>query len=73
MSNHGTIIEIGNILVSEDVILEFFACDYPVCKGCCCIIGDSGAPLKEQELEPPQLLPPHAASGTGRRGNQGVL
>lgn len=52
MSNHGTIIEIGNILVSEDVILEFFACDYPVCKGCCCIIGDSGAPLKEQELEP---------------------
>jgi len=52
MSSFGTIIEIGDILVSEDVILEFFACDYPVCKGCCCIIGDSGAPLKEEELEP---------------------
>jgi len=52
MSSFGTIIEIGDILVSEDVILEFFACDYPICKGCCCIIGDSGAPLKEEELEP---------------------
>ena len=48
----GTIIEIGDVLVSEDVALEFFACDYPVCKGRCCIVGDSGAPLKEEELEP---------------------
>ncbi|MBO4585149.1 MAG: DUF3109 family protein [Bacteroidales bacterium] len=48
----GTIIEIGDILVSEDVVTEFFSCDYPVCKGCCCIIGDSGAPLKEEELDP---------------------
>ena len=47
----GTIVEIGDVLVSEDVILEFFACDYPVCKGRCCIVGDSGAPLKEEELE----------------------
>ena len=48
----GTIIQIGNILVSEDVVLEYFACDYSVCKGCCCVIGDSGAPLEESELEP---------------------
>lgn len=48
----GTFIEIGNVLVSEDVILEYFACDYAACKGCCCIIGDSGAPLDEAELEP---------------------
>ena len=48
----GTIIEIGDVLVSEDVILEYFACDYAVCKGRCCIVGDSGAPLKEEELEP---------------------
>ncbi len=49
---YGTIVEIGDILVSEEVILEFFACDYPVCKGKCCIVGDSGAPLKEEELDP---------------------
>ena len=47
----GTIIEIGDILVSEDVISEFFACDYPKCKGACCVEGDSGAPVLEEELE----------------------
>ena len=39
----GTIVEIGDVLISEEVILEYFACDYPVCKGQCCIIGESGA------------------------------
>ena len=37
----GTIFEIGDCLVSEEVITEYFACDYEKCKGCCCIIGDS--------------------------------
>ena len=50
-SDFGTIIQIGDILVSEDVVMDFFACDYPVCKGICCIEGDSGAPLEEDELE----------------------
>ena len=47
----GTIIQIGDILVSEDVVTEHFACDYAVCRGACCIAGDSGAPLEERELE----------------------
>ena len=47
----GTIFEIGDCLVSEEVITEYFACDYEKCKGCCCIIGDSGAPMKEEEIE----------------------
>ena len=47
----GTIIQIGDILVSEEVVTEYFACDYAKCKGICCIIGDSGAPLEESELE----------------------
>ena len=46
----GTIIQIGDILVSEDVVLEFFACDYAACKGVCCIEGDAGAPVLESEL-----------------------
>jgi len=50
-SDFGTIIQIGDILVSEDVVLEFFCCDYAACKGICCIEGDSGAPLQECELE----------------------
>ena len=47
----GTIVQIGDILVSEDVVMEYFACDYAVCRGACCIAGDSGAPLEERELE----------------------
>ena len=49
--NHGTIIQIDDCLVSEEVLTEFFSCDYQKCKGCCCIIGDSGAPLEECEIE----------------------
>ena len=35
----GTIFEIGDCLVSEEVITEYFACDYEKCKGCCCLIA----------------------------------
>lgn len=47
----GTIFEIGDCLVSEEIITEYYACDYEKCKGCCCIIGDSGAPLQESEID----------------------
>lgn len=47
----GTIIQIGDVLVSEDIVREYFACDYEKCRGCCCVIGDSGAPLEEREAE----------------------
>ena len=43
------IVEIGKYLVSSEILTEYFACDYQKCKGCCCIIGDSGAPLLEKE------------------------
>ena len=72
----GTIIQIGDVLVSEDVVTEHFACDYAVCKGCCCIIGDSGAPLDESELEPleegypvySKLMRPQGRAQIGREG-----
>lgn len=51
-SDFGTIIQIGNCLISEDVVMEYFSCDYENCKGMCCVKGDSGAPLLEDELEP---------------------
>lgn len=47
----GTIIQIGDILVSEDVVADYFACDYEACRGACCIVGDSGAPMSEDEPE----------------------
>lgn len=44
-----SIIRIGDILVSSEIITEYFSCDYSKCKGVCCEIGDSGAPLTEEE------------------------
>lgn len=44
-----SIIEIDNFLISSEIFTEYFCCDYQKCKGCCCIIGDSGAPLEKEE------------------------
>ncbi len=48
---YNSIIQIDDCLVSSEILTEYFACDYGVCKGCCCVIGDSGAPLDESEPE----------------------
>ncbi|HPQ56066.1 MAG TPA: DUF3109 family protein [Bacteroidales bacterium] len=45
------IIVSDKIIVSESVLTEYFCCDIPVCKGICCVEGDSGAPLTENECE----------------------
>ncbi len=45
------IIEIGKTLISSDIIEEKFVCDLQACKGNCCVEGDSGAPLEDEEIE----------------------
>jgi hypothetical protein len=44
------VIEIDNILVSDDVVEAKFICDLAKCKGGCCEDGDAGAPLEQDEL-----------------------
>jgi hypothetical protein len=44
-------IAIQNTLISEDLLEKKFVCDLNACKGECCVAGDSGAPLDEEELE----------------------
>ena len=39
-----------NTIISDDVVTEKFVCDLSKCKGACCIQGDTGAPLLEEEL-----------------------
>lgn len=51
MSEYGNIIQIGDCLVSGEIVTEFFSCDYEKCKGQCCVVGDCGAPMKENEAE----------------------
>ena len=69
----GTIVQIGDILVSEDVISEYFACDYERCKGRCCIEGDSGAPLDEAEIDGLERDYPQFCTLMSEGGKQAVL
>ena len=43
-------IAIDKTLISEDLLDKKFVCDLNACKGACCVAGDSGAPLDEDEL-----------------------
>lgn len=42
-------IQIEDAIVSLDVIDKYFLCDLSKCKGECCVEGESGAPLEEEE------------------------
>ena len=44
------IIQVGDVLVSSDIITEYFCCDLTQCKGACCIEGDAGAPVTLDEV-----------------------
>ena len=50
--------QIGDVLISAEVLTERFICDLKECMGACCIEGDAGAPLELDEvLEIEELLP----------------
>lgn len=44
-------LQIGNALVSLDLIEKFFCCDLDKCLGECCIEGDAGAPITRREYD----------------------
>lgn len=44
------IFQIGDVIVSPDIITEEFCCDLDKCKGECCVEGDAGAPVTLDEI-----------------------
>ena len=42
-------IQIGDKILSRELFEEHFICDLKRCKGACCVHGDAGAPLEEEE------------------------
>ncbi|MBT3383565.1 MAG: DUF3109 family protein [Prolixibacteraceae bacterium] len=44
-------VEIGRTIISRDIFEKHFLCDLSKCKGACCVEGDSGAPLTEEEAK----------------------
>lgn len=41
--------QLDKTIVSEDVLEKQFMCNLSACKGACCIDGDAGAPVEENE------------------------
>jgi hypothetical protein len=41
---------IDDTIISDDLIEVKFCCDLAACKGACCVKGDAGAPLEEEEI-----------------------
>ncbi|MFN7372924.1 MAG: DUF3109 family protein, partial [Cyclobacteriaceae bacterium] len=42
--------KIGEVMVSDDIRSVEFVCHLEKCKGACCVEGELGAPLDEDEL-----------------------
>ncbi len=69
-------IVIQDTILSEDLFEKKFTCHLEKCKGACCIKGDRGAPLDEDEIEIiaeilPKVIPfmqPEFAADVEKRG-----
>lgn len=44
------ILQVGDVLLSSEILTEKFCCDLSACKGECCIEGDAGAPITMEEI-----------------------
>lgn len=44
-------LQIEDTIISLDLLEESFLCDLSACKGICCVEGDSGAPVEENEIQ----------------------
>ena len=68
---------VQNSIVSDDIADQCFGCDLGCCKGACCVDGDSGAPLMEDEVAKleavlPEALPRMTEAGRAAVEAQGV-
>ncbi len=44
------LLQVGDVILSSDILTECFCCDLEACGGACCIEGDAGAPLTLDEV-----------------------
>ncbi len=67
---------VEHTVISDDIKDHFFACDIEKCKGACCVEGDLGAPLEDDELQimvkiQDQVLPYLTEAGKSEIKKQG--
>lgn len=78
MTLRPSMIEIDGKIIASDLLTEQFCCDLAVCKGECCVEGDSGAPLEIEEVdelenEYPNYKPYMTAEGIEAVESQGFM
>jgi len=71
-------IEIDDKIVSADLLRECFACDLSQCRGICCVEGNAGAPLENDEVailekEYPRYRPYMTPAGIEAVERQGFM
>jgi hypothetical protein len=70
--------QIGKTLISEEIIENDFVCNLNACKGACCVHGDAGAPLDDDEVQIladiyPKVKPFLRAEGIAAIEKQGTV
>ena len=63
---------IDHTIVSDDLKDAFFVCDLNKCKGACCVEGDLGAPLAEDELPIMEEIYPKVAPYLSTQGQKAI-
>ncbi|MCU0353615.1 MAG: DUF3109 family protein [Cytophagales bacterium] len=63
---------VGNTYLSDDVAEKQFVCDLEKCKGACCVEGDAGAPLDEEELAILEKIYPEVAPYLSEAGRKAI-
>ncbi len=49
---------VDDIIVSTDIVTEYFCCNLDVCHGACCVEGDDGAPVTmDEEMSMEDAMP----------------
>lgn len=71
------LLEIEDKIVSKEIFDRKFMCDLSNCKGACCVEGDDGAPLKEEEIDIiekllPKIKPYMTPEGVNKIEKSGV-
>ena len=67
-----SMLQIDDTVISLDVFEKYFRCDLQKCKGHCCVFGDSGAPLEDDEVRLLEMLYPRIKPYLRPEGNQAI-
>ncbi len=65
-------IQLGKTIVSEDIIEKDFTCNLAACKGACCVDGDAGAPVEDNERQILKDIYPKVKSFMSSKGIKAV-